>query len=88
MSMAEKKIWFKAKEYGYGWYPATWEGWLVTLGYVVVITVLAYIFEVFKIENFALVYLTSVFVVSGSLIYICYKTGEKAEWRWGNKIKK
>jgi predicted GH43/DUF377 family glycosyl hydrolase len=26
----QKRIfWFRAKEYGWGWYPATWEGWLV-----------------------------------------------------------
>jgi hypothetical protein len=24
-----RNIWFKAKRYGYGWTPYTWEGWLV-----------------------------------------------------------
>ena len=29
-----KQLWFKAKTYGYGWYPVTWQGWLVILIYV------------------------------------------------------
>jgi hypothetical protein len=24
------KLWFKAKNYGWGWYPITWQGWLIT----------------------------------------------------------
>jgi len=80
-----KKIWFKAKEYGYGWYPCTWEGWAVILVYAIVITALAFIFENVQIKNFTLVYLTSVFFISGLLIYISYKKGEKPGWRWGDK---
>lgn len=31
----QKRIfWFRAKEYGWGWYPATWEGWLVLLVFI------------------------------------------------------
>ena len=37
----EKTIWFKAKEYGWGWYPFTWEGWTVTGVYVALILALA-----------------------------------------------
>ncbi len=32
--------WFKRKTYGWGWTPVSWQGWLVTLGLVVVITVI------------------------------------------------
>ena len=24
-----RPIWFKRKTYGYGWTPATWQGWLI-----------------------------------------------------------
>ena len=82
--MTNKKIWFKAKEYGYGWYPATWEGWTIILIFVVAITAAAIIFET-NVEKFLVPYLITVFALSGLLIYICYKTGEKAEWRWGKK---
>lgn len=28
-----KKYWFKNKSFGYGWTPATWEGWVVMAVY-------------------------------------------------------
>jgi len=27
--MNARRVWFKRKQYGWGWTPATWEGWLV-----------------------------------------------------------
>lgn len=29
--VSKNKLWFKAKNYGWGWYPVTWEGWTVTI---------------------------------------------------------
>lgn len=29
-------IWFKPRAFGYGWTPASWEGWAVTLVWMVV----------------------------------------------------
>ena len=81
-----KTLWFKAKKYGYGWYPASWQGWLVLLVYTAIFVSLIYIFES-DIEKYLVFYLISVFVLSGLLIYICYKTGEKPGWRWGDKDK-
>jgi len=78
------KIWFKAKKYGYGWYPATWQGWLVILFYFIILIPLIYIFET-DVEKYLIFYLLSVFFITGLLIYISYKKGEKASWRWGNK---
>ena len=79
-----KKIWFRAKRYGWGWYPATWQGWAVVFGYVAVLAGLICIFET-NIEKFWMGYLISVFVLTGVLIYVCYKTGEKPGWHWGDK---
>lgn len=31
---APKQLWFKRKTYGWGWVPVTWQGWLLTFGYV------------------------------------------------------
>ncbi|MEX0910375.1 MAG: hypothetical protein WDZ73_01320 [Candidatus Paceibacterota bacterium] len=36
-----RKIWFKRKLYGWGWYPASREGWLVTVVYMTIIVFLA-----------------------------------------------
>jgi len=82
-----KKIWFKAKKYGWGWYPASWEGWAVILIYLLIIGVLVYIFQT-NIEKYLDIYLVSVFTLTGLLIYISYKKGEKPGWHWGDKDKK
>ena len=79
-----KKIWFKAKRYGWGWSPATWQGWLVIFGYIVALTSLICIFET-NIEKFWLSYIISVFILTVVLIYVCYRTGEKPGWHWGDK---
>ena len=82
-----KKIWFKAKKYGWGWYPASWEGWAVILIYLLIIGVLVYIFQT-NIEKYLDIYFALVFIFTALLIYISYKKGEKPGWHWGDKDKK
>ncbi|HQK63572.1 MAG TPA: hypothetical protein PLF16_00305 [Candidatus Staskawiczbacteria bacterium] len=79
-----KKIWFKAKRYGFGWYPATWEGWLTILIWVVLFAASTIIFEM-NVEEFLNWHLIFVFIITVLLVYISYKKGEKPGWRWGNK---
>jgi hypothetical protein len=31
------RYWFKAHKSGYGWYPASWQGWLILIAYVVAV---------------------------------------------------
>lgn len=79
------KFWFKAKRYGYGWYPSSWEGWLVLLLHIS-----------FNVWNFLRLdiksnsasdtlrpFIIGAFLSTALLIFICYKKGEKAYWRWG-----
>ncbi|MBS3144121.1 hypothetical protein J4208_00900 [Candidatus Woesearchaeota archaeon] len=76
-----KKYWFKTKTYGWGWYPATWQGWLV-LG----IYILFFASLIIKVNSHTMVlplYLIAVFILTGILLVICYLTGEKPRWRWG-----
>ncbi len=40
-----QKLWFKRKLYGWGWTPATWQGWFVTLSYIVLVLGLVFIHE-------------------------------------------
>jgi hypothetical protein len=80
-----KRLWFKAKEYGWGWYPIAWQGWAVTLGYVALLIginllVQHYLFSVRRIFS-TLIVLDSALTVL--LIKICYRTGEPPRWRWG-----
>jgi hypothetical protein len=77
--MSPKPYWFKAKHYGWGWYPVTWQGWVITLLFVQSFAVTA--------PNPELMPLTIILVAA--LLIICYNTGEKPSWRWGDKpIKK
>ncbi len=80
-----KGLWFKAKTYGYGWYPCSWQGWVVTAIYFLI---LLFAFRLVDITSqsisdtliemiFPFVILTFLFIL------ICIKTGEKSKWRWG-----
>ena len=84
MKQKTKKYWFRAKTYGYGWYPVTWQGWLVILVYLMIFGALMYVFET-NIEKYSTFYFPSVFIITGLLIYISYKKGEPTKWRWGKK---
>ncbi len=82
----DKKLWFKAKRYGWGWYPVTWQGWLAIAIFLVVILYFSSTIndnspasEV--ILNFVLPIAISLFL----LLVLCYRTGEKPRWRWGGK---
>lgn len=79
-----KKVWFKAKRYGWGWYPATWEGWMTILVWVVLFSASTIIFEM-NVEKFLQWHLIFTFVITALLIYVSYKKGEKPGWRWGDK---
>lgn len=83
----KKDIWFKAKTYGWGWTPSTWQGWAITISYVVVVTAF---FSQIDSQSHSVsdtLYGTIPFVVVSTaiLIAICYYKGEKPGWRWGNK---
>lgn len=79
-----KKIWFKAKRYGWGWYPATWEGWMAILIWLILFVISIIIFETDP-ERFWKLHLIFSLAITAILIYISYKTGEKPGWRWGDK---
>ncbi len=74
------KLWFKAKRYGYGWYPVTWQGWGVIVLYGIGV------FETYReIDGNPLSFLIRIAVLTTFLIIICAAKGEKARWRWGGK---
>jgi inner membrane protein involved in colicin E2 resistance len=79
------KLWFRAKTYGYGWTPCSWQGWLVVSLYCVLTIVTFFVAEaLLQSERNSL--LLSVFLTllyTCMLIWISAKKGEKAKWRWG-----
>lgn len=83
----DKRLWFAAKRYGYGWYPITKEGWLVVLGFIVLVELPPLLLILWGIQipdaQFAALFLPYVTVLVILLLWICVKKGEKARWRWG-----
>jgi hypothetical protein len=76
-----KKIWFKRKLYGWGWYPSTWEGWLVIVVWAVFFT-----FAMISLDHEAFKNALFIFLSTMMLIVVCYKKGEKPRWQWGKRI--
>ncbi len=85
--MKNNKLWFKAKMYGWGWYPVSWQGWAVTLLYVTPIVQFAMLSEKYAnspsdfFASFALPFIIDTIF----LLIICYAKGERPHWRWGGK---
>jgi uncharacterized membrane protein YhaH (DUF805 family) len=75
---SKKVYWFKAKHYGWGWYPVTWQGWLVLTVFVVIIG-----YRSTTMSNIIIVPEFIIYTVI--LLIICLLTGEKPRWRWGKK---
>jgi hypothetical protein len=77
--------WFKNKLFGWGWTPATWQGWLVTLGFVFLILLISLDFSSFSNPTGAELvrFFVKLVVAAVLIIAVCYRTGERPSWRWG-----
>lgn len=74
----KNKLWFRAKRYGWGWTPCSWQGWLTLL-----IWVGLFVFSINKLDHEWAKNIIFIFVITVGLIWVCYKKGEKPRWRWG-----
>lgn len=79
----KKTYWFTARKYGWGWAPATPEGWAVIGTYVVVNVI-----NFFRIQGQTQTmaetlssWVPETFIISFFLIYICLKKGENPNKR-------
>ncbi len=79
-------LWFRAKRYGWGWTPVTWQGWAVTLAYALVVACWA-AYEVVTARRqpvFAVwPGLVAILLLTALLVVICWIKGERPRWRWG-----
>lgn len=82
-----KRKWFRAKDYGWGWTPCTWEGWTVLGVYLIL-----FVIEFIRLDKSSpsasdvpISFWSRIFFYTIVLIAICAITGEKPEWRWGRK---
>ena len=65
-----KDMWFKNRKYGWGWFPITIEGWLVTIGAIIGL--------IYYRENYLIM-----LIIAIGLVVIGHLKGPKPEWRWG-----
>jgi len=86
----EKKLWFRSKRYGWGWTPASKEGWLVTLAFLGIAIFLATRLEDSAVsgEDILFRFALPIGALTLLLIAIAWRTGEKPRWRWGDSKKK
>lgn len=79
--------WFRAKTFGWGWYPCTWQGWAVILGFVG-LDYLNYIHLVrsgLSEHDFSVRFVLETFLLVAILFVICGFTGERLGWHWNGK---
>lgn len=82
------KLWFKRKKYGYGWYPVTWQGWLVIVIYLVLLFAMIASVEALDLSEELSAYIVIIVVTltTSFLVSISYIKGEKPlRWQWGDK---
>lgn len=79
--MAQKPYWFPTKKYGWGWgFPLTWQGWVVFIGYFVLLLAGIPFFDPRANPEG---YVAYALALSGLLVAICWLKGEPPKWRWG-----
>ncbi len=82
-----KTYWFRRKTFGWGWYPVTWQGWFVIIAFLVLDVGNVYRLDLKHGSSSVVVreFILETVLLVGILIWICYRTGEKPKWQWGNK---
>ncbi len=88
----KKIIWFKAKKYGAGWKPVTWQGWVATIAYVLLIYIDT--LDTIKFDQIVshsnsdtvIHFLIPFFLITFLFLGLTEATcSETFKWRWGSK---
>jgi hypothetical protein len=77
-----KGYWFKRKLYGWGWTPATKEGWSLLALYFFSILYIGFT------ENNVSTLLIEFSIITALFLFIVYLKGEPPKWQWGLKNEK
>lgn len=83
----QRPIWFTAKNYGWGWTPSTWQGWLILFLFVILLVVVSVMIERVALspEQAVWLFIEHVTPLVIILILVCAYTGERPRWRRGGK---
>jgi len=80
MQPTEKKIWFPAKKYGWGWGPPNcWQGWIVLVVWLALMIGAALFLADMNLGLFIACEMTLTIL----LVVVCWLKGETPRWRWG-----
>ncbi|QQG49623.1 MAG: hypothetical protein HZB70_02365 [Candidatus Berkelbacteria bacterium] len=81
----EKNYWFRRKKYGYGWYPASWQGWLVLGVYTggLVSIFLKIDGGSHSVSDSLIEFFLPLIGLTLVLLIITFVTGEKPRLQWG-----
>ncbi|HAO81675.1 MAG: hypothetical protein UV57_C0003G0009 [Parcubacteria group bacterium GW2011_GWD2_43_10] len=84
------KYWFRRKLYGWGWTPATWQGWLTLLIFILIIPLNFYrIDSVSHSASDTLInFIPQTLLLTILLLIVCFIKGEPPRWQWGIPDKK
>ena len=83
MNPNDRKIWFPAKRYGYGWGPPVcWQGWLFLVSWLVGLYAGVYFL---RPDRHPVLFFVHLAVFISVLLLVCRLKGEKTGWRWGGK---
>jgi hypothetical protein len=80
-------LWFKAHKFGYGWSPATWQGWILLTIMLVLAIFVGYIVDAhaYSVSDMLIDAFPFWFLILTTFFAIVHRTGEKGKWRWGGK---
>ena len=80
MQTNEKKVWFPAERYGWGWgLPCAWQGWVVFAVWLLLLCAGAAFLAPIHVGIFV-----AYAVVLGIALFVtCLLKGERPRWRWG-----
>lgn len=77
----EKKYWFPAKQYGWGWsFPTCWQGWAVFAAYGASLVLLRHFFPPARDH---VMFLSGIGVCTAALVVVCWLKGEPPSARIG-----
>lgn len=80
-----EKKWFKSKLFGWGWTPARWQGWVVLILYIALLVM--FVIDIYErqlpVGEMNKTMLAAFALLTGTLIAICWITGERPHWQWG-----
>ncbi len=81
-----KHLWFKRKTYGWGWYPATWQAWLILAGFIAftIWNFLRLDTHSHSVSDTVRPFLIETLGAGLLLTLIAWLTGEQPRWQWGN----